>query len=378
MANDFSAYYTQLLVMAQNTLRPNLAMPGLMNYSFDGAAKEHNETINIPIAAARAVSNVTPGPNHEANEDSTPSKIPLTLTEWKKAKFHIADDEWARMSTGQMPSQAAEAVKALATEINRFLLSHYTKFGGFHGTPGTTPFSDGTTVDATSIIRILNDQHAPDAGRSCVLGSMAQANALNVRAFQAADWRGNSETIQSGKLGYVLGMNWLLDTHVPTHTAGTLTGTITASSAAAGATSVTLTTDAGEAINLLEGDIVTFAGHTQTYVVDANLNVGASSGGAVLIYPALQTSLAGGETISVKGDHEVNLAFQQEAIAFATRPLVDVSFTGGQVVQSIRDPHTGITLRLTIVRQSFQTTYYFDLLYGAAVVRRSSGARLAG
>ena len=51
---------------------------------------------------------------------------------------------------------------------------------------------------------------------------------------------------------------------------------------------------AGEAIDLVAGDIVTFAGDPQGYVVGADLSVGASSTGAVTIEPALKLALAGG------------------------------------------------------------------------------------
>ena len=44
----------------------------------------------------------------------------------------------------------------------------------------------------------------------------------------------------------------------------------------------------------------------------------------------------------------------------------------------MRDPVTGLVVRLEIVRQNKQTMWEFDMLYGMKLVRPEYAARLAG
>ena len=125
------------------------------------------------------------------------------------------------------------------------------------------------------------------------------------------------------------------------------------------------------------GDLISFAGHDQTYVVTAG---GAASGSTLSIAPSLQVDVAGSAAITVTADHELNLAFHRDAIAFVTRPLASDPDANalGSIVRSISDPESRLTLRLEITRQNKQTNWSWDILYGYAVIRRELGARFLG
>ena len=112
------------------------------------------------------------------------------------------------------------------------------------------------------------------------------------------------------------------------------------------------------------GDIVTFAGHTQTYVVRK------VAAGSFEIYPGLSVAVTDNTAITKLGDHKVNLAFHRDAVIFATRPLAAQNMTPGQTsILSTVDPVSGLALRLEVSRQFKQVNWSFDVLYGAEVLR---------
>jgi hypothetical protein len=252
---------------------------------------------------------------------------------------------------------------------------------GYTGTAGTTPFASDTT-DATQARKILNNQLAPLDDRRFVFDADAEAEALNLRAFQDMSYSGSAMGLLEGKIERKLGMTWFMDQNVPTHTAGTITtGLIVKASTvhAIGTKAIVCTTAASTgACALLTGDIVTFAGDTQTYTLTANATEATASTDVTLnVEPGLAVATAGSEAVAVKATHVCNMAFHRDAFAFANRPLAEQPFPG-QIAQSATDSVSGLSLRLEVTRQHKQTRWAFDMLYGGILVRPALATRIAG
>jgi len=379
MANTLNEVTPQLLAMGLRALREQSFMPLVVNREYDEMAGQRGSTIDVPIPSAIAAQDVSPAATPPSTADVSPTSVPIALDQWKEAPFYLTDKDQMEVQRGTLPMQASEAVKSLANAVNNYILGLYTAIYGYTGTAGTTPFASDTS-DATDARKILNTQLAPMDPRRMVIDPDAEANALNLRAFQDASFSTSGSAILEGQINRKLGFDWLMHQLVPTHTAGTAvnkTVTLTSDSAA-DATSVTLDNDSGTS-TLLEGDIISFAGHSQTYVVTADATL-TTGGVSVSIDPPLQQAVDGSGTavaVTVRDDHTVNLAFHRDAIAFATRPLAGSNHPNAVIEQRV-DQASGLALRLEVSREHKRDRFSFDVLYGAAVIRPELAVRLAG
>ena len=314
--NDLSKVVDKLLAQGLLALRGTCVMPRLVNSDYSNLAAQQGASIDVPIPSAIKAQAVTPGATSQDTGDISPVSATIKLDRWMEAPFYLTDKDLMEANRGVIPMQASEAVKAIANDVNATLLGLGRKFYGMVGTPGTTPFS--TVVDATNARKVLNRQLAPVNDRRIVLDPDAEAAAQVVSLAKATN-----------------------------------------------------------VASLKEGDILTIAGDAQTYVVTEAVSL-AVGNTAVKIYPGLARPTTGSEAVTVSGSHVMNLAFHRDAIAFATRPLMDSANGLGNLIQSAVDPVSGLSLRLEVSREHKRTRFSYDILYGADVVRRELGCRIAG
>jgi len=383
MGNVFEEVTPKLLAQGLLALREQAIMPRLVNRSYDNMAAEKGAAINVPIPSAVAVNDVSPGATPPSTQNSAPTSAVVTLDQWKEAPFYLTDKDMMEAINGVIPMQASEAIKALANTVDNYIFGFYKAVWSYGGSAGTTPFGDGKTTDVNQLRKRLNIQLAPKEDRRFVYDPECEAAAGALPAFQAVYASGDSTTITTGQVMNKLGFQWFMDQNVPVHTAGTITTGLVAKAATAqavGDKTITVTTAAstGECA-LVEGDIVTFAGDDQTYVVTEDLTIAAAAtDGTLKIEPGLKVALSGSEAVTVEDSHTVNLGFHRDFAAFATRPLEQTGRGFGNIIMSDVDPVSGLSLRLEISREHKRTRFSYDILYGGAVVRPELASRLAG
>jgi hypothetical protein len=371
-----------LVAMGLGALRERIVLARIANREYEGqlTGRPRGATVNIVIPAAITARVVAPDVVPPAVTAVTPTTKSLTLDQWYEAPFAMDDKGITQVEQGIMPTQATEAIKAMANNIDQYLWTLVHGASGFYGYTGvaaTTPFA--TDLAEFLAARALADaQLMPDDPEKVyvILNTLAKANAMGTTAMQNASWRGDANAFKSGKMGQVLGANWDYSQNVPSHTAGTWTnaGTTTGTNAA-GQGVVNLTGGTG---SILVGDVVTFAGDLQTYVVTAVTGTAPTT--AITVAPNLVTAKSATEVVTVKATHRCNLLIHSDAIGFAMAPLVETaSVAGVPVAQAVAiDEQSGLALRLEVTRQHRQYQWAFDALYGGVVVRREYGVRIAG
>lgn len=378
MVNTLTNVIDKLLARGLLALREMAVTPLLVNRGYEETPGTQGSTVDVPVPSAITVQDVTPAATPPSTADDTPGTVAITMNRWKEAPFHMSDKDMSEISASAdyFPMRATEAIRALANEVDGYVLSLFSKFYGIYGTAGTTPFQT-SIADATQLRKVLNNQLAPMDNRRFVMNPDAEAEALELRAFHDASFGVGGAAILEGQITRRLGFDWFMDQNVATHTAGTGTNFLVNASAGYAVGTKTIAVDAGSG-TLLVGDILQFAGHTQTYVVTSAL-----SGGSVSFEPGLVAAVANNEAVIGPGDtggygtHVMNAGFHRDAIALATKPL-EGSNHPASVISSMTDPISGLTLRLEHTREHKRDRWSFDILYGAEVIRRELGARLAG
>ena len=394
MANTLTNILPKILARGLLVLRKRCIMPRMVNSDYSLEAARKGTTIDIPVPVAVATENVAPGTTPITVGNAIPGLVQVPLNHWKQnTPIHLTDKEMAEVDMNEhfLPMQLEEAIKALAVDVNKDILDQYKGASrgvyGYVGTAGTTPFGSGVGVaSATGARKVLNKQLCPPNDRRGVLDFDAEAAALDLAAFSDAEKIMSAVVKMEGEIGRKFGIDWAADDDVPWHAAGSEGGeSLTIGADIVGAVTVAMGHANENGHTLKIGDIITIAGDTQTYCVIGAADYTCANGtyGEVGICPALKIATSGGEAVTLKASHRVNLIFHRDAFAFATRALEDANsiarvIGGGSQILSMQDPSTGLVLRLEVSRQHKQTVWEYDLLWGAELVRPELACRLAG
>ena len=372
MANTLTPIIDKLIARGLNVLRENAVMPRLVNSTYSNTARDRGDTITVPVAADITAATVSPSNTLAAAGDTTLTSKTISLNQWKHAGFFLTDQQLTQIDVDSMNTlQGDEAVRSLANNVDAYILGLYTGIYSQAGTAATTPFASNLNVWTAGARSKLNTFKALMEDRAVVLDADAEGNAIGNRGLQDASWRGTTEGIVTGDIGYALGADWHLDQNIPTHTNsnGTPTGwLVNQADSAIGDTTVTIDTGSNAPV---AGDIFTVAASTQQFVV------ASYAANVITFQPALTVALANNSAITFAASHVVNVAFQRNAFGFAMAPIMDASLNSDSM-QQVTDEKTGLTMRLEVSRQEKQWKFDYDILYGATLLRPEAACRILG
>jgi len=382
LSNTLTPLIPKILARTLAVLRNQCTMPRLVFRGYEKEAKKKGNVVTIPLSASQTVGDVTPAVYGPSSGNKTISSVSLTLNKWRNTYFGLTDQEMTHIAADKdfIPGQMAESVAALADDVNEYLLSLYVGIYGYSGTAGTTPFQTNARA-LTGARNALNAQKCPNFDRACVLDNDAAEEVLNLSSFADASKTGENKVKIEGQMGRKYGFNLYEDNAVSSHTAGTDGGAATINSATVepvGETTIKLKA-VGGTLALLEGDIITIAGDTQTYVVDDDVTITSGNTGDCVIAPGLKVATSGDEAITIKSTHVCNLAFNRMAFAFASAPTANATLrNAGAQISSMADPQTGLVIEAEIIRQYKQVVFDVSMLYGAVLLQAARAARVAG
>lgn len=372
--------------MGSMVIRKSTVMPMLVNHTSDEdptSTKSMGGVVEVivpPTFTSRAVVPASVAPASQASP--APTTVKVSMDYWQEVNFPLTEKDINQLANNDayVPMFLANAASTIADDISTSLLSQYKGIYGFVGTPGTTPFGV-STLEAQNAKQVLTEQKCPKQMRHLLLDTTGYANATGLPAFQSAFNSGSTDTIVEGEIGRKLGFNWHEDQNVQRHISTPLTaGAATVNGAhALGVTSVSIA-KATNASPLVQGDIITFAGDSQTYVIGADIALSVGNT-LISIQPGLKVAKVGGEAVTLKASHTLNLAFNPMAFAFASRPSAQLNLPElrtGKVVGTFVDDMTGVVLKLIIQDEYHQTGFYLSCLWGAKLVDPRLVTRIAG
>ena len=350
------------------------------NSSAERAAKD--QTISYPIVGSMTAADITPAATSSSGTDRTITAGSMTISKSRKVTFNWTGEEQRSLSNGDRPqignilaNQFAQAFRTLTNEIEADLwAATYKGASRGYGTAGTTPFATaGDLSDFAGVRQILDNNGAPQSDLHLVVGSAAMAKLRGVQSvlFKVNE-AGSSEFLRQGILGEVMGFGIHNSYPITTHTKGTGASYQLNGALAVGDTTITVDTGSG---TILAGDIVTFAGTSDKYVVNTALSGSTFTIGA----PGSLAIEADNDAVTVGNNYTPNVAFHRMALHLVTRmPAMPAGGDSADDVQTVTDPVSGISFEIALYRQYRQITYEVGCAWGVEAVKSAHIATLLG
>lgn len=249
------------------------------------------------------------------------------------------------------------------------------------GTAGTTPFASNYN-DINGVRKIFIDNGvAEDSTWSLVMGTTAGMNLRNLAHLNQVNTSGTTETLRRGTLLDLSGFMLKESSGIQSHTAATGTGFLVNLLAGydVGDTSIAVDTGTG---TIAAGDVITFAGDDNKYVVkSATLtgSAGSVAGTIVINRPGLCQTLADGVAITKGATYTGNIALTRDAIELASRaPALPPGGDAAGPHMQISDPITGLIYDYAIYRGNLTATLALRTYVGVKVWNPFEVATLLG
>ncbi len=380
MANVLTAVAPALFSEGRIVPRERVGFVQSVTTDFNDMGAAKGDTVKITVAPVMTTGTYTPAQTFTAGSDSTPTTLSLVLNQQKEVTWNLtAEEERSIMNSGVAQDFAAQRIKqacrVAANEIEAYCgtLADVSASRA-HGTAGTAPFGTAANLtDSAGVRRILVDNGAAMDGMSLILDSAAGANVCGVQSslFKANE-AGSSDLLRNGVLGRIHGFDLRESAGVASHVKGTgASYTTNTAGYAVGATSITLITGTG---TILAGDVITFTGDTNKYVVKTALTAGV----VVIQEPGLKVALAGSAVALTVGNAATsNIALHKSAIALVARPAIQPVAAGIEQMV-ITDDVSKLSFLLLRVVGSGMSSWYLRFVYDAFAANPYAMAKLLG
>lgn len=345
------------------------------------------QTVTVPIVPAATGGNVTPGsvPPDDGDAVMTSTNVAITKSKYSPIRWN-GEEQRALGPGGQynkiLSDQFAEAMRWLVNQIEvDIAVAAYLAASRAYGTAGTAPFGTaGDLTDFAGVNRILDENGAPMTGRRLVLGSAARFNLEGKQSvlFKANE-AGGDDLLRDRVLARVMGFGIGYSAGIGLHTAGAGVGYDINNGAGEGIGQTTLTLDGGtvNTTGIKAGDIVTFAGDTNKYVVKTGTT--ATAGDIVIGEPGLRIAAADATEMTIGGSYTPNVAFTPDALILAARaPALPDGGDSAEDRRMITDPVSGLSFEVSVYREYRRVRFEVAMAWGVGTPNPSHIATLLG
>jgi hypothetical protein len=341
------------------------------------------QTIYIPAAPVNSAGkDITPAMAFPTAAYQTIGSKSHSLTKQRAFPFSWQNEERKALDAGPgylsiNEQQIAQAIRACVNEmeVDIAVAAKNGASRAFGATAGTAP----VLTDWAQAKKILDDNGAPSTDRTSVFDTTAGVALRSTSNLYKVNEAGDGGSLlRQGLLGNLFGFNLRESAQIQTTTKGTAASATTDNAGyAVGATVLTLAS-AGTG-TILAGDIITFAGDSNKYVV-ASGDADVSTGGTItLAEPGLRVAMsAATKAITVFGTSARNTAFSRNAILLSTRLPASVSGDLATDRQVITDPVSGISFELSMYPGDRMVHYEVAACWGVTVIKPEHLAIIVG
>lgn len=338
-----------------------------------------------PVAPEQGLFQVTPAMQIPEPADKTVGNAAMTITRAEGVEFGWTGEEQRGLNSGPgyltvQGDLFAQGLRTLVNAIERDVaIAAANGASRAVGVAGTTPFSGDDLEDAALVRQVLDDNGAPPSDRSLIINTNAGVKMRKHAQLSKVNESGTTMTLRQGELLDLFGLSVHESAQVQRHVAGTGAGATTnAAGYAEGATTITLAS-AGTG-TILVGDVISFAGDTNRYVV-TGADADVSNGGTITISaPGLRVAIPAAATaITVSASYAANVAFSRNALGLAIRPPA-IPQEGDAAIDSfiLTDPRSGMSFEVRLYAGYRKIRAEVTAAWGAAAIKREHIALLMG
>jgi hypothetical protein len=383
--------FSQLVGTVVDSVRNNAVAPRMINTDFAAELAKQGQSITVNFPGPVPIRDVVPANVPPVGADPVNNFVTLTLDNWKEAPFTVSESDLSGLGNPKsyITKQLVQAGVTIADAVDTSILNLYRRTPFTAGTAGTTPFASSLAALQSAETTLLTNK-MPPGQRSLLLDTFAWGNSLGLSVFQNNQAFG-TEVIREGRVTRALGYDWAYDQNVVQHTRGALGGTPLINGVQAVGT-VNVVTDgwSNSITNILrQGDIVTFAGDPNPYVVTANCTSSGAGAVTIPIYngyadlanSGLLVASVDNAAITVVNSHRASLAMHPNFAMIASRTPDIMEIEGGQKFSyrvTWTDPISGLTFLIKVSEQHWQAEFSVSCLWGVKEVWTQHAVRLLG
>lgn len=351
MANVLTSLASDLQLAAEKVGRSAVGFLPSVTVNAGAEAAAQNQTVRSFTTVEGTINtSVTPSMTIPEGDDNTVGNTTMTLNKEVNAQIPFTGEDMAFLDGGAgfstvygslLTRKMNGMMKKIEVEI---ATAAYQAASRSVGTAGTTPFaSNHNLVAEARQVLFDNDTDVEGGEITAVFNSLAGTNLRNLSQLQKANESGGTELLRQGTLLDLQGAMLKESSQVQSHTKGTGAGYLVNNGAgyAVGDTSIAVDTGAG---TILAGDVITFAGDSNKYVVATAL----AGGSVVIAAPGLREALADNTAATVGASYVGNTMFHRSAIELAIRPMASPMASAAAEVMTIQDPHSGIAWQVEV------------------------------
>lgn len=337
------------------------------------------EPVRVPVVPTIVAQDIAPGVTAPDNGDQNLGYLDITIDKSRYAPIRWNGEEQkgvgnAGVYNAILADQFTQAMRTLVNEVEADIaVEGKNGSSRAYGTAGTSPFASDLS-DLAQMFKIMQDNGAPMSDLQAVINTTAGAKMRTLAQLNKANEAGADDMLRRGVLLDIFGFSIRESAKVALHTKGTGASYVTnnATGYAAGASSIAVDTGSG---TVLAGDVVTFNGDTNKYVVNTALAGGSLSIGK----PGLLAALADGVAMTVGNSYTGNLVFDRNAIQLVTRaPAMPEGGDAADDVMEITDPVSGLSFQVAVYKQYRQVRFEIGLAWGVKAVKSEFIATLLG
>jgi len=384
MANNTLTALSPNLFAALNTISRELTgmIPAVALNATGAERVAVGDSVKIPVVGAANIGDTTPAMGVPDPTGQTPTTVEIEISKSRNAEFGFVGEGQLSLNNGVgygtvQTDMIAEAMRGLVNEVETDLVANYIHTSRAYGTISTIPFTSGL-AELAQMHKILVDNGSPITDKQMVLNTVDGASLRSNTGLTNVNNAGSSETLREGIFGRLQGFAVRESGQFVDHTPGTgSSATSDTTGYAIGETSITLA-DAGTG-TILAGDVITFAGDTNKYVVKTG--AGAVATATIVIQaPGLRKALSTTPAaLTVVASYSVSMAFNRNAIHLLTRaPALPEEGDLAIDRMTITDPISGLSFEISIYPGYRKVRYEIALAWGFKVVKTEHTALLIG